>query len=227
MVRELWIPDWEMGRGPGHREGVVGQQGEFRNVPSMRLILLPFHFVSVSCPSKHSPAVLQFLDLSPPPLVLKLTSHVYDSPSKLAFHVGKETKHFASQETFRPQCLPTPFFSNECATSYRWRTRVALLSLGRLKSGMPRLIEKSKMNHLQEDYREWVFLSRKIMCELSLWELGHLDRGGQDQGGIVLDSLCPCPWERKGGPRSHGHLVMPSLLPFALWEEEDSNVEVG
>lgn len=37
-----------------------------------------------------------------PPLVLKLTSHMYDPPSKLAFHVGKETEQFASQETFRP-----------------------------------------------------------------------------------------------------------------------------
>ena len=151
---------------------------------------------------------------SPPPLVLKLTSHMYDPPSKLAFHVGKETEQFASQETFRPQCLCAPFFSNECPTSYRWRTHLALLSLGRLKSGIPSLIEKSKLDDLQEDYREWVFLLRKIMRELSLWELWALGQGRAGPGWRCAGQLVPSPLReerRPTLPRSPGDAFSPSI----------------
>lgn len=36
-------------------------------------------------------------------------------------------------------------------------------------------------------------VQEKIVVNCLCRECGHLDKGGQDQGGIVLDSLCHSP----------------------------------
>lgn len=142
-------------------------------------------------------------------------------PSTLALRAGEGTEQSASEEAFRPQCVPSPFFSKERPTPPTDKG-CRKLSLGSLKSGKLTLTKKNKPISLWEDTENGFAAEEDNALIVWVRIVGGWARESRTGGGVVLGRLCPWPGERSGGPTLPPTLWC-SLCALALWEEEEES----